>query len=50
MMHTRLQNHTNMVVGEYEILTFDVVVVLLLFLFDILVPQLKARPLLYLDK
>ena len=30
MRYTRLQNYTNMMVGEYEIQTFEVVVVVLL--------------------
>jgi hypothetical protein len=52
MTYTRSQNYTNMMVGEHEIQSFEVVVVVLLFLlllFDVLVPT-SAHPLLYLDK
>lgn len=41
MTYTRLQNYTNMVADEHGILTFDVVIVLLLFLS----PQPNAHPL-----
>ena len=36
MMYTRLQNYTNMMVGEHGIQTFEIMVVVL---FDILSPQ-----------
>ena len=42
VMYTRSQNYTNMVVGEHGIQTFKValvVLLLLLLLFDVLVPQ-----------
>ena len=51
MTHTRLQNYTNMVVGEHEIETFEVVVVVLLLLlsFDVFVLT-SAHPLFFMDK
>jgi len=52
MTYTRLPNYTNMMVGKYEIQTFKVMVVVLLFLlllFDVFVPT-SAHPLLLLDK
>ena len=41
MTYTRSQNYTNKVVGEHGIQTFEVVIIVLLFLllsFDVLVP------------
>ena len=52
VMYTRSQNYTNMVVGELGIQTFEVVVVMLMFLllsFDVFVPT-SEHPLLFLDK
>ena len=46
MMYTRLQNYMNMMVGEYRIQTFKIVVVVLLLLllsFDVFVPT-SAHP------
>ena len=51
MTYTKLQNYTNMLVGEHEIQTFKVMVVLLLLLllsFDIFVPT-NAHSLLFLE-
>ena len=48
MMYTRLQNYTNMMVGEHGIQTFEVVIVVLLLLllsYDVFVP-ISALPLL----
>ena len=48
MMYTRLQNYTNMMVGEHGIQTFEVVIVVLLLLLlssDVFVP-ISALPLL----
>ena len=39
MPYTRLQNHTNIIVGEYEIQTLRIVIVVLLLLFDVLSRQ-----------
>ena len=52
MMYTRLQNYTNMVVGEHGIQTFRLVInvlllLLLLLMFDVFVPT-SAHPLLFL--
>ena len=52
MMYTKLQNYTNMVVGEYGMQTFEIMVVVLLLwllLFDVFVPT-SAHLLLFLDK
>ena len=52
MTYTRLQNYTNMVVGEHGIQTFEgevVVLFLLLLSIDVLVPT-SAHPLLFLNK
>ena len=52
MMYTRLQYHTNTIVGKHGIQTFKFVVVVYLFLllsFDDFVP-VNACPLLFLDK
>ena len=53
MTYIRLENYTNMVVGEHmEYKTFEVVVVVLLFVmlwFDVFV-HVGAHPLLFLDK
>ena len=52
MMYTRLQYHTNTIVGKHCIQTFKFVVVVYLFLllsFDDFVP-VNACPLLFLDK
>jgi hypothetical protein len=51
-MYTRSQNWTNLVVGKHEIQTFEVVVVVLLFLllsFGVFVPT-NAHPLVFIDK
>ena len=45
-MNTRLQNYTNVVVGKHETQTFEVVLVVLLFLllsFDVFIPT-SAHP------
>ena len=52
MTYTRLQNYTNMVVGEHGIQTFKVGVIMLLLLllsFDVFVPT-SAHFLLFFDK
>ena len=52
MTYTRVQTYTNMVVGEFGIQIFEVVVVVLLLLilsYDLFVPT-SAHPLLFLDK
>jgi hypothetical protein len=51
MTYTRSQNHTNMVADENGIQTFEVVVVVLLFLllFDVLVPT-TTHLFIFLDK
>jgi hypothetical protein len=51
MTHTRLQNYTNMVVGEHGIETSEAVVVVLLLLlsFDVFVLT-SAHPLFFMDK
>ena len=48
VMYTRLQNHTNMMVSEHGIKTFEVMIIVLLCLllsFDVFVPT-SAHPLL----
>ena len=42
MAHTRLQNYTNMIVGEHGILTCNVVVVVLLLLLFVLTTQCES--------
>ena len=52
MAYARLQNYTNLVVGENGIQAIEVVVVMLLLvmlLFDVFVPT-SAHPILFLDK
>ena len=52
MMYTRVQNYTNMVVGEHGMQKFKgmvIMLLLLLLLIDVLVPT-SAHPLLFLDK
>ena len=51
MMYTRSQNYTNMMVGKHGIQTFEVVVVMLLFLlspFDVFV-SISAQPLIIFE-
>ena len=52
MLYTRSQNYTNMMVGEHEIQTFEVKIVMLLLLLmpiDVFVPT-SVHLLLILDK
>ena len=51
-MYSKLQNYTNMVVGEHGIQTFEVMIIVLLLLLlsfdDVFVPT-SAHPLLFMD-
>ena len=52
MMYSRLQNYTNMMVGEHGIQVLEVVIVVSLFLllsFDVLIPT-NTHPSSFLDK
>ena len=52
LMYNKLQNYTNMVVGEHGIQTFEVMIIVLLLLLlsfdDVFVPT-SAHPLLFMD-